>query len=620
MQFIGWALSLILISTALSPVPQQTYAAGKDDYTLMVYMVGSDLESGSGFASKDLQEMMKVGSTQKTNVIVETGGSNQWRQKGISNKYNQRWLVNKGKLQLLKKLENRDMGKSSTLSDFITWTVKNYPAKKYAIVFWNHGSGAVQGYGADELHNYNALRLNELRQAFETARKKTNVQFDLIGFDACLMASLEIGQLLQPYGKYLVASEELEPGHGWNYTPIANAIAKNGAITGDRLGKVILDGFKKQAQAEETVEDITLSVVDLAKLNPVVTAFRDLVKAMNADVGKVEQVKWIAKQRYITEDYGDVGGEGSSDMADLADLAANLSARYPKQSAAVAKAIKNAVKHNLNSPGNAKAKGISIYFPSKDKTHFKRNLNIYDKYDINPTYETFLGSYINHLLKKKSGIKFNNATPRAKKEVSPAGYGPTVEVKVNQEQATSIVDVRGVLSLAVSGAKDKVRLLGIQGDQVGLDDKSGTIRGRWANAWPTLGGEYVPMKELNKQGNYVIYAIPAELNDEDMELIVLFNQSGQSYEVLGGWRGIDAETGVADRNLTPIQSGDKLTLMYLEYDKKTAQTKMVAGKTFVVSQGLQVETKPLPKGKYAYGFYLTDYTQQSVLSDLTPIK
>jgi hypothetical protein len=195
-----------------------------------------------------------------------------------------------------------------------------------------------------------------------------------------------------------------------------------------------------------------------------------------------------------------------------------------------------------------------------------------------------------------------------------------VEVKVNQEQATSIVDVRGVLSQAVSGAKDKVRLLGIQGDNVGLDAKSGTIRGRWANAWPTLGGEYVPMKELNKQGNYVTYAIPAKLNDKDMDLIVLFNQSGQSYEVLGGWHGIDAETGVADRNLTPIQPGDKLTLMYPEYDKQTAQTKMVAGKTFVVPQGLQVETKPLAKGKYAYGFYLTDYTQQSVLSDLTPIK
>jgi hypothetical protein len=145
---------------------------------------------------------------------------------------------------------------------------------------------------------------------------------------------------------------------------------------------------------------------------------------MNEDIGKVEQVKWIAKQRYITEDYGDMGGEGGSDMADLADLAANLSARYPKQSAAVAKVVKNAVKHNLNSPGNAKAKGISIYFPAKDKKHFKRNLNIYDRYDINPTYETFLGSYINHLLKKKSGIKFTTPPRGLRKRLLRPGMGP----------------------------------------------------------------------------------------------------------------------------------------------------------------------------------------------------
>ncbi|MDF2613281.1 MAG: hypothetical protein K0S71_1067 [Clostridia bacterium] len=62
-------------------------------YTILVYMVGSDLESDSGAATNDLIEMAAVGGAKNVNVVVETGGAKKWHLPMISNKVNQRWLV-----------------------------------------------------------------------------------------------------------------------------------------------------------------------------------------------------------------------------------------------------------------------------------------------------------------------------------------------------------------------------------------------------------------------------------------------------------------------------------------------------------------------------------------------
>ncbi|MCR5235609.1 MAG: hypothetical protein K6E34_00220 [Lachnospiraceae bacterium] len=48
--------------------------------------------------------------------------------------------------------------------------------------------------------------------------------FDFIGFDACLMATVETAYMLSPYADYMIASEEFEPG---------KPSGKNGSDPGD---------------------------------------------------------------------------------------------------------------------------------------------------------------------------------------------------------------------------------------------------------------------------------------------------------------------------------------------------------------------------------------------------
>ena len=102
--------------------------------------------------------------------------------------------------------------------------MSNFPAKKYAIILWDHGRG-INGFGADFVFNNDKLTLDGMKQAFANASKITNnKKFELIGFDSCLMASVEVANSVKSFGNYMVASEEIEPQWGWDYSSILSSL------------------------------------------------------------------------------------------------------------------------------------------------------------------------------------------------------------------------------------------------------------------------------------------------------------------------------------------------------------------------------------------------------------
>lgn len=189
-------------------------------------------------ASVSAAETSDVTSAANSNVLVETGGTINWTNPNISGAANQR----------------------------IAWGIENYPAKKYALLFWNHGASSVNGFGADELFNRDSLLLPEMDSALRDAYRETGARFELIGFDACLMASVETASVLKKYANYLVVSEPLESGPGWNYTPILQHLANQPYIDGAVLGKMMADSYEAQTNDQQYEEEITLSVVDLRKV------------------------------------------------------------------------------------------------------------------------------------------------------------------------------------------------------------------------------------------------------------------------------------------------------------------------------------------------------------------
>ena len=194
-----------------------------------------------------LDEMLRGLASDEIQVIVETGGTKAWFIPDIDGSQNQRWKLENGGLTHLADLGPKNMGDPRTLTDFIVWGMENYPNNHYALIFWNHGGGSVLGFGADELFDGDSLTLDEIAKALSDAYDQTGRMLELVGFDACLMATVEAAYAVSPYANYLVASQELEPGHGWNYEPIMRYLSENPAASGAELGKVIVDSYREHA-------------------------------------------------------------------------------------------------------------------------------------------------------------------------------------------------------------------------------------------------------------------------------------------------------------------------------------------------------------------------------------
>lgn len=114
------------------------------------------------------------------------------------------------------------------------------------MILWNHGAGPVFGFGVDE--NYNdLLTLPEMQSALENSVGQSGQKLEWIGFDACLMSSLEVADVFSDYSNYLISSQETEPGWGWNYSFLSSLSEPD--MDGARLGQKIIDAYMDFSEA-----------------------------------------------------------------------------------------------------------------------------------------------------------------------------------------------------------------------------------------------------------------------------------------------------------------------------------------------------------------------------------
>jgi hypothetical protein len=605
-----WSLVLTLVSPG--------FAADVDvaKYTVMVFMNGSDLESEGGAATDDLLEMQEIGSDASVNVVVETLGTAAWNTEGISNEENQRWLVTPGGMELLMDgLGNRPLADSDTLTDFIVWTQQNFPAEKYALIFWDHGGGSVTGYGSDELaeDGETSLSLAGIEHGIAAAVAETGETFELVGFDTCLLATVEMASLLSPYADYMVASEEVEPGHGWNYTPVLKSLVGNPAITGDKLGRVIADGFRAQANEQGTGATITLSVTDLSKVPAVVSALEALVKAGASGIGDVERLNALFSARSRAESYG-----GDSDMVDLGDLVKGLVSAYPKESQALLKAIDSAVVYKITSKGLPKATGLSIYYPYKGREFLADSLEMYDTVPFSEAYKEFVASYAELILADTTAPTFTEQPAAEASGEDEEGDWTSYGASVDAVAAGEIAEVYSVLAMYSEDDEETILFLGMDND-VDFDAETGEIDDTFNGAIVMLNDNPVSMFIENSDEDVIEYRIPVRLNGRSADLIVLYEYDTEAFEVVGAWPGINHQTGMAAKEIIEVKKGDKITPVFFAYNYETDEDSEYEGDTFVVKNELTVDYAELPEGEYLYGFYVIDYAQNESVSDFVDV-
>ena len=351
---------------------------GKDTVTVLVYMCGTDLESGSGMGTSDLQEMANATLGKNVNLLVYTGGCKRWQNSIVSSSTNQIYKVEgDGGLRCLEKdLGSKVMTDPATLTSFIKYGVKNYPANRVSLIFWDHGGGSLSGYGYDEKYaSAGSMTLKGISEALENAGTK----FDFIGFDACLMATLENALMLAPYGDYLIASEETEPGVGWYYTNWLTELSKNTSLSTLEVGKKIADDFVDVCAQQCRGQKTTLSVVDLAELSA--TAPESLTDFSTSTAKLVQsEFKTVSGARSGAREFA---SSNKIDQVDLVHLASNLGTAEGEE---LVDTLLSAVKYNRTSTNMTNAYGLSIYFPYQKVSKVNSAVAAYEDIGMDDEY------------------------------------------------------------------------------------------------------------------------------------------------------------------------------------------------------------------------------------------
>jgi hypothetical protein len=406
----------VLATSRPTRAPLVSGPSGDNTWLVMLYQDADDkiLEQDIFL---DLNEAERVGSSDNMHIVAQldrfSGGF-----QGDGNWTNARRLyitqdddLNQINSEVVQDMAEVNMGEASTLVDFVTWAVENYPANHYVLILSDHGMGWPGGWSdsvpAGSIDASIPLQkiigpqlyLNELDQALEEIRALTGIEyFDLIGMDACLMGHLEVFTALAPHAHFAVASQETEPAVGWAYTGFLSVLKDNPGIDGAALGQLIVESYIQDDQrivddraraeflqqnspmgglfgflgtmsasqvTQQLEQNITLTAVDLSELPGLQTSLNNLAYMLQS-----ADQKHVAQARSYAQSYTNVFGKDVPpayiDLGHFAQLLAQYrtTAEVLQASQEVRAAINQFVvaeKHGPKVPGST---GVSIYFPN----------------------------------------------------------------------------------------------------------------------------------------------------------------------------------------------------------------------------------------------------------------
>ena len=330
--------------------------------TVMVYMCGSNLESGYGSATADMEEMQAAGiSPRDVSLIVMTGGSSYWEKAYSPSEVCVTEIGARGS-RIVWRSEQMNMGGPETLTALLRFGQEKYPAEDYALILWDHGGGPLEGVCWDELFSMDSLTLSELTEALKAAELPRPLRW--IGFDACLMSSLEVAAAVSPYADYMIASQETEPAFGWNYA-FLNGIEKDesGAATGERIVDAYFAGH------EDSKDVLTLCCTDLKKTAAVLDAFDPFFGPVAEGMDQ-QRFDLISGLRMSAVSFGEGAralGDTGYDLVDARDLVSRLPGGEAEK-AEILRLLDEAVvcsRSNVEGPG-----GLTLYHPYENKEKY----------------------------------------------------------------------------------------------------------------------------------------------------------------------------------------------------------------------------------------------------------
>lgn len=596
------------------------------DWAIYWYLCGSDLESKHGAASADLEEMLKAELPEGVKAVIETGGAAEWTNRKIKADENARFIYDKKGLKKLDTMEVSNMGDSQTLADFLSYCHEIHPAEHSMLILWNHGGGALGGVAYDEIYGLDSLSLTELQTAFQTAFPNCSEPcFDIIGFDACLMANIDTAQAISPYADYMIASQELEPGNGWNYTGILTSIAENPGISPMELGIDVCDSFMSGCEEYGSDAEATLSMIDLSKAKVLFDEFCSYGDSLFLKSLEDEALfASLGRAANQAEGYGaNNKEEGYTNMVDLGGILKSDTA-IPN-SEVLTNALEECVLYQVKGDYRAYGNGLSCYYPFdhalSNLFQYKENSSFYGyqnlfQYQISGKLGTSLLEYL-----ETENLNFDKERqPITISQLGLDNYPVTVS-----PEGEMILDIgnRADYLKQVSGYlawidMDAAQMIGI-GNEVVEDAEweKGIFSYPYRTEWLYLNDHLIYTYCVEDQEEYNLYAAPLMLNGERVFLRIAENSDGR-IEILGARREL-GENGMPDKQLIQLKEGDKVATLFYQsgIGADNFNLDLKEYEEFLIGEKTEVTRQNLKNGIYVWTYDMNDMWNDFATSELT---
>ena len=530
------------------------------DFTLLVYICGSDLEQKRGAATANIAEMLSADIPDGVNVILQTGGSSKWRNFDIPSDRSNRYAVKNGTLELIESNPPVNMGSERAFSDFLKFGLEKYPAEQTAVVFWNHGGGSAVGVCSDALNGNDFLTLSEISSALESGGLQKKLAF--VGFDACLMANYETARILAPYAEKMIASEELEPSGGWDWKKTLENLSDPTEIA------------KGYAVKNADTDYYTVSVIDLEKFGIV----EDLFSRVVEKIGRGEK-NLIARAAYYAQGFGSSSGKGDAgDLYDLCGVADYLDLEYDLSDCVTC----------FNGTARADAGGLSFYFPVGSQKY----MEAYTNGVATPAYGDFLKKYFpsgnaaqiafENRGEVRNGKLWFSVTPESENIVCSVCY------------TLYRVDMESLLN-------GKYKLWGI-GYDTDIVEKGNEYAVNFVGNWAFLNGCQLNCDVVDETESYTFYSSVIKINGALSYLLFTFDKNSREISL---WGYVTADSGT-DR-IEPLKDGDVITVMYDVFSDDLQTASFTEGETFEYSSAeMPLSIGRLDNAAYIFQALVTD--------------
>jgi len=412
---LGVVVSLVLILTqcgnkkSTGPKPTPT-----PKWTILAYADGNNnldySYTGASFTIMDVQEMEKVGSSDNVKIVTMLGCMK--RSGNCHYYYVGKYPNDFGdsiSSTILQDLGVRDMSEPTTLKNFISYGVSQYPADHYVLIIDDHGGGWRGTCSDDQSGGGKMMTLPQLKQALTwTGAPK----FDVIVFHACLMSMVEVAYELRQKANYMVASQFTMPMQSILGSEFwMDYLTKNPNTTDSALAASVVDAI--QTAAINKGKTFHAASTDLSKIDNVVAKVSKLALDLPGEAANYWGEVLDAWNKTWTD-------KDDSTFVDLYQFTVNLSTEEHLKNIPIIKtdtdslkeAIPRAVTRTKTNATGITRGGLSIWFPWKTSKFTESDSSDYVKLDFQyAQWHNFLSVFVHSLAQNVTGTLVINSNP-----------------------------------------------------------------------------------------------------------------------------------------------------------------------------------------------------------------